>query len=102
MTPRLTESDLEAAALAWFQDLGYETIYGPTIDPDEPGAEREDFEQVILRARLEDALARLNPKLPREAREEALRQVLLQDNPNLIQNNRRSRGCIDFCVNGLR
>ena len=85
----VTESDLEAAALAWFQDLGYETIYGPTIDPGEPGAERDDFEQVILRARLEDALARLNPKLPSEAREEALRQVLLQDNPILIQNNRR-------------
>ena len=89
MPPRLTESDLEAAALAWFQDLGYETIYGPTIDPGEPGAERDDFEQVILRTRLEDALARLNPKLPREARDEALRQVLLQDNPALIQNNRR-------------
>jgi type I restriction enzyme R subunit len=89
MSPAIAESDLETAALAWFQNLGYETIYGPTIDPGEPAAERDDFEHVILRARLEDALARLNPKLPREARDEARRQVLLQDNPVLIQNNRR-------------
>jgi type I site-specific restriction-modification system R (restriction) subunit len=32
--------------------------------------------------------ARLNPKLPREASDEALRQVL-QENPARIQSNRR-------------
>ncbi len=45
-------------------------------DPGEPAAERESFCEVVLVGRLREALRQLNPTLPEEAREEALRKVL--------------------------
>ena len=40
MTPRLTESDVEEAALAWLQGLGWGVAHGPDIAPDAPGVAR--------------------------------------------------------------
>lgn len=37
----LTEADVEAAALDWFQELGYTVLAGPQLAPGEPTAERE-------------------------------------------------------------
>lgn len=62
--------------------------HGPNIAPGEPGAMRESFGQVVLAAKLEDAIARLNPKIPDEAREEALRKVVRLDSPSLVGANR--------------
>ena len=36
-----TEPDVEDAALAWFEELGYAILHGPDIAPEEPGAERD-------------------------------------------------------------
>jgi type I restriction enzyme, R subunit len=44
---------------------------------------------VVLVGRLEEALRRLNPKLPQPAINEALRKVLIPDAPSLLQNNCR-------------
>jgi type I restriction enzyme R subunit len=84
-----TESIVEDAALSWLYDLGYAIAYGPDLAPDEPASERASFSDVILVERLRLALARLNPALPPESREEALRKVLRPDSPSLIENNRR-------------
>jgi len=59
-----TESDIEQAAIGWFTTLGYMYLNGHEIEPDAPKAERESFEQVLLPARLQAALARLNPGCP--------------------------------------
>ena len=45
------------------------------IAPGEAGAERADYAQVVLQARLREALARLNPALPPEALEDAFRRL---------------------------
>ena len=84
----LNESELELACLEWFQGLGYATLFGPEIAPGEAGAERGGWGDVVLVDRLRQAIQRLNPKLPAEAREEAIRKVLLPDSPSLIVNNR--------------
>ena len=42
------ENDLEQAALEWFQDLGYQTQYGPDISPGGSFSERESFGDVVL------------------------------------------------------
>ncbi|MBZ0254394.1 MAG: type I restriction endonuclease subunit R, partial [Candidatus Methylomirabilis sp.] len=42
----------------------------------------------MLAGRLREALARLNPGLPEDAREEALRKALRAEFPTLLQNNR--------------
>ncbi len=86
---KLTESEVELATLDWFQQLGYSLLYGPEIAPTEPGAERVSFSDVVLVGRLRDAIDRLNPKIPAEARDEAFRKVLLTDSPSLVANNRK-------------
>ena len=84
----LYESDVEEAALEWFGELGYSVLHGPEIAPDEPQAERESFGDVLLVERLRDAIDRLNPDIPADAREDALRKVMRPDMPTLVTNNR--------------
>ena len=82
------ESDIEETALEWFAELGYTVLHGPDIAPDTPNAERSSYNEVILTRRLRDAIANLNPNIPADAQEEAVRKVLNPDSPALIQNNR--------------
>ena len=70
------ESIVEDAALTWFGELGYAIGHGPHLAPGEPAAERDSFGDVVLVGRLREAIRRLNPAIPEEAREEALRKVL--------------------------
>jgi type I restriction enzyme R subunit len=42
----------------------------------------------VLIGRLRAAIARLNPAIPEEAREDALRKVLRSDSPSLVSANR--------------
>jgi type I restriction enzyme R subunit len=84
----LTESLVEEAALSWLASLGYASIFGPDIAPDEPAAERESFLEVLLTRRLGDALRRLNPAMPSDALDEALRKVSRSESPSLLANNR--------------
>ena len=73
----LTESIVEEATLEWFGEQGYAVAHGPILAPGEPAAERDSFGDVVLVARLRDAIiVRLNPTIPEEARQEALRKVL--------------------------
>ena len=84
----LTESIVEDAALTWFGELGYAVGHGPQMAPGEPAAERDSFGEVVLVGRLHEALRQLNPTIPEEAREEALRKVLRVATPSLVQTNR--------------
>lgn len=86
--PRVSESAVEEAALSWLADLGYGVAAGEDIAPEEAHAERESFGDVLLVRRLRDAIDRLNPGIPQEVREEALRQVVHPSGPTLIANNR--------------
>ena len=84
----LTESMVEEAALGWFQELGYAVQTGPQLAPGEPTAERETFSDVVLAGRLRQAIRQLNPAIPEDAREEALRKLLRLATPSLLQTNR--------------
>jgi len=42
-----TESDVEDAALAWLEALGYAVLHGPDIAVGEPGAERTEHHEVV-------------------------------------------------------
>lgn len=83
----LTESDIESAALAWLENLGYQILFGPEIAPGMPAAERENYGQVVLERRLRQALERLNPDVPPDALEEAFRKLTRPDSPSLVANN---------------
>jgi type I restriction enzyme, R subunit len=84
----LNESIVEATALEWFEELGYAIGHGPQLAPGEPAAERHSFGDVVLTGRLREAIRRLNPSIPDEAGEEALRKVLRVGTPSLTQTNR--------------
>ena len=84
-----TESVVEDAALELFSGLGYTILHGPDIAPGELFAERASYEEVVLAKRLRESLARINPKIPSEAIEEAIRKVLRTESPSPEENNRR-------------
>lgn len=94
---KTTESTLEQTALAWLSSFGWTTVYGPDISPDQtlPGSmrkaqcEREDHKQVVLIKRLHNALERINPTIPANVIDEAVRKLLRTESPSLIENNRR-------------
>ncbi len=85
---RLSESIVEQAALDWLNGLGYEILSGLAIAPGEPAAERSDYKQVFLFDRLQTKLEDLNPQIPLEGLQEALRKIRLISHPTLIENNR--------------
>ena len=88
MSASFTESVVEEAALAWLEAIGWRVAHGPDIAPDMPAAERANYGEVVLGARLRDALARLNPTLPTEAVEDAYRKLTRPGGADLIQRNR--------------
>jgi type I restriction enzyme, R subunit len=85
---RVTESVVEDAALEWLGGLSYEILSGLAIAPGEPAAERADYNQVFLFDRLQTKLEDLNPGIPLEGLQEALRKIRLVSHPTLIENNR--------------
>ncbi|MDD1724727.1 MAG: type I restriction endonuclease subunit R, partial [Methanospirillum sp.] len=85
---RIAESHLEEHTLAWLRELGYTTLFGPDIAPGEARAERDDWHEVVQKHRLAAAIARLNPDIPADAKEAALRKILHPDSPSLVGNNR--------------
>jgi len=83
-----TESVIEETTLAWLKDLGYTIVFGGDIAPDEPAAERENYDEVLLSGRLKDVLKRINPNIPPEALEDAYRKVTRPSSVSLVGNNR--------------
>ena len=64
----LDESIVEDATLTWFGELGYAVGHGPQLAPGEPAEDRVSFGEVVLVGRLSEAIRRLNPAIPEEAR----------------------------------
>lgn len=83
------EAVVEDATLEILASLGYATAHGPEIAPDTELAERQNYGEVILRARFEAAVGRLNPAIPADARTEAIKQVYTSFTPSLVEENRR-------------
>jgi len=85
----ITESEVEQVALDILVDLGYKAIFGPDIAFDGERPERSGYSEVILIDRLRTAIDKLNPKIPSDAKEEAIKQILRTQSPDLVVNNRR-------------
>ena len=83
----LSESVIEEVALDWFRELDYSVISGPEMQPG-PNALRETHEDVLFLSTVRGALARLNPDLPEEALDDALRKLLRPEGSTLETRNR--------------
>jgi type I restriction enzyme R subunit len=84
---RLSETHVEEFTLETLQSLGYHYIHGPVLSPDGDFPERSDYSQVVLLERLRASIQRLNPSIPKEAREQALKDVLRIQSPEVLANN---------------
>src|SRR5689334_24120332 len=82
----LTENEIEQIALdVLANDLGYETLFGPDIvETDNP---ERTYAEVVLTRRLKEAIDRINPTIPQEAKEEAFKKVLRSTSPDMLINN---------------
>ena len=83
----LTESIVEEAALDWLRGLGYNVIGGPDMPPG-PHALRESYADVVFTSTVRGALGRLNPNLPGEALDDALRRLTRPEGSTLDARNR--------------
>lgn len=94
-----TEDDIELFNLEILQSLGYNYLCGYDIQPnDSPSltgrgvrgeGERENFSDVVLLNRLENAVSRINPDIPPYCRQQAIRELLNITSPDLISNNEK-------------
>ncbi len=84
---QFVESDLEQATLEWFQDLGYQTLYGPDISKGGSFAEREGFGDVVLYERLHSALKRINRQYSHSVLAELVKKITRQQSLSIVQNN---------------
>ncbi|MEY4699434.1 MAG: hypothetical protein RIR85_854 [Pseudomonadota bacterium] len=82
----ISEDHIEQILIQELKDLGYTYVNGADISPEGISQERE-FDEVVLKGRLEYAIRRINPNVPSEASEEAIKKVLRSESPSLIQNN---------------
>ena len=84
----LDESEIEG----WLHeevlvDLGWFAVHGNEIAPGAEDAERSSWGDVVLSGRLAAAVEALNPDIPREQRDEAVRQLLRTQSQNLAEDN---------------
>ncbi|MBD3771901.1 MAG: type I restriction endonuclease subunit R, partial [Rhodobacterales bacterium] len=85
----LSETEVEYALLEQLRGLGYGIEREEEIGPDGHRPERESHDEVVLKKRFEEAVARLNPALPLEARQDAVRRMMQSELPSLLEENRR-------------
>ena len=87
----VNENAYEASIIELFQNMGYVHVYGPDID-------NRDFTSPLYDEVLEEALVRLNPKLPQAAINEALFKLRNFENAELVQKNAIF---MDYLQNGI-
>ena len=98
MRKSFAESHIEEAALGWLAELGYSIRNGLDIAPDSKTPERTSYGDAPLFGRLRQALDRLNPAIPPEARADAMRRIERIEYPSLVEENRRLH---TYLVEGL-
>jgi len=72
----LSEAQLETALLEQLAGLRYGYVSDDVFGTNGHRPERESHDEVVLRRRFEDAVERLNPGVPPEARQDAIRRVV--------------------------
>jgi type I restriction enzyme R subunit len=66
MSGLLNEDGYEHQCINWLKGIDWDWKYGPDIAPEGSAPERTSYKEVILGERLEDAISRINPGLPKD------------------------------------
>lgn len=75
----VSEEEIEQMALQTLQEQGYEILNGANIE--------RQYNEVVLTNRLKTAIDKINPEIPIDVREEALRNISRIPFTNLLANN---------------
>ncbi len=89
----------EGPTLDWLRELDWEFVHGPDIAPDAPGAERNDWTEVLLRGRLTAKVAELNPRLPADAVAQVVSQVAAPQFEDVVRDHAAFH---ELLINGVR
>ncbi len=82
----ITENEIEQIALDILnEDLGYTVLYGPDLAEGE--SKEREYTEVVLQQRLKNAIDKLNPEIPSDAKEEAFKKALRTTTISLFENN---------------
>lgn len=84
-----SEGLVEEVVLSTFEDLGYSYQSNAVISPDGSNPARLAYGDVLLSGILAAAVERINPNVPADAREQAIRQLSITETPSLVEENRR-------------
>jgi type I restriction enzyme R subunit len=84
---KLCESAIEEMAIEELQSLGYTYIAGVDLAPDAASSERESYSDVLLMRRLEKNIAKINPNLPSNVLQGAVRRLSRIASSNLLVDN---------------
>jgi len=85
----ITEEHVEENVLDILKNLDYDIIRGSNEEylPGGSSALRSDYKEVVLVDKLRYALRKINPSIPEEAREQAIKQILRSESQKLIADN---------------
>lgn len=84
-----SEDIVEHAVIEILLELGWRYEKWFSIGPDGPNKQRVSNQDVLLENILQDAAKRLNPAIPGEALQSAIKQLQVSETPSLIEENRR-------------
>jgi type I restriction enzyme R subunit len=84
---KISENKIESFAIELFRQEAYGYVYGPTMAPDGEKPERTAYSEVILKSRLIHAVNILNPSIPKDARQQTIREITAMASPDLINTN---------------
>ncbi len=84
------ESDIEKTTLEYLQNLGYSILFGPDIASDGINPMRKSYGDVILYPKFVEAINRLNPGMPQEAKEDAINKIIniFHTSPDMVDVNK--------------
>ncbi|MDO1580966.1 type I restriction endonuclease subunit R [Rhizobium oryzicola] len=89
-----SEDTVEQAGIETLQSLGWLYLHGSVIAPDGSSPQRPSYSDPVLVKRLEAWVEQINPDIPEEARAEAIRQVLVSQTNDTVEENRRIHSLI--------
>ncbi|EUJ35270.1 type I restriction endonuclease subunit R [Brochothrix thermosphacta] len=80
------ENELELVALRWLEEVGYTSVSAKELE-DSGMSKRNDYKEVVLKDRLQEALITINPNISIEVIDEALKKITVPEHPNMEVNN---------------